>query len=180
MRSNKTYMRNNCYVLCFEKWSLEKCGCNSISKEKCLTASQIECNQHVYEIDYIQNSFYGKCNTLCPLECNSKIYELSSTYKNFPASYYANFLLNNKPIFKDSPYDRPLTEKDVGNSVARVVIYFEKLTYQYIVQIPTISLVNLFANSGGMLGLFMGMSILTFIEVLEAIYEIFLILIRKE
>lgn len=173
-------MRKNCYVLCFEQWSFEKCGCSSISPVKCLTDSQIKCNQEVYEIDYIQNSFYGKCNHLCPLECDSDIYQLASTYKNFPAVYYANFLLQNKSIFQYSPYERPLTVNDVGNSVARVVIYFEKLTYQYIVQIPTISVVNLFANSGGMLGLFMGMSILTFIEVLEAFYEIFLILIHRK
>ena len=171
-----TYSRENCYLLCYQQWCLNKCNCNTQSDKQCLTEEQIECTDKIYLIDYIQNRFYGECDTLCPLECNVDYYELHTMYNDFPSEFYANHLLHSLPIYQKSPYNRSLTTDDVIRSVSRIMIYFEQLTYEFIEEIPTTSVANLFANCGSLLGLFMGMSFLTFSEILEIVYELSLII----
>ena len=69
--------------------------------------------------------------------------------------------------------NRSMNVDDLRNNIARLIIYYEDIDYQLIQEIPTVSVINLIANIGGMLGLFMGMSCLSFIEFLEMAFEIF-------
>lgn len=158
----------------FEINSLEKCGCNAISEQKCLSPDQTRCAENVYFIDYKQNSFNGECDGFCPLECDSLSYQLSNSFKSFPNVFYAKFLLNTIGSLRSSRHiNRSLTLDDLRNNLVRLMIYYDDIDYQLIKEIPTVSIINLLANIGGMLGLFMGMSCLSFIEFLEMAFEIF-------
>jgi len=58
-------------------------------------------------------------------------------------------------------------------------IYYDKASYTRINEIPKIEIVDLIANIGGNLGLFLGVSFLSFAEIFELIFETFLILTQK-
>ena len=59
----------------------------------------------------------------------------------------------------------------VANHV-KVYIYFGDLRYTLISQQPKTILADLVSNVGGTLGLFLGMSFLSFIEIVEIIFEL--------
>ena len=114
------------------------------------------------------------------MECYSERYILTTSYRNFPSTFYANYLLNNKSIYQNSPLNRPLNTEDVRKSLTRLVIYFEQLSYKYIEEIPTTTVINLLANSGGMLGLCIGMSLLSFIQFIECGFEALVIVYNSK
>ena len=60
-----------------------------------------------------------------------------------------------------------------GNEI-KILVYYESLKYTLISQQPKTQLLNLIPNIGGALGLFIGISFLSFIEIIELFIEIIL------
>jgi hypothetical protein len=58
------------------------------------------------------------------------------------------------------------TEKDVV-----INVYYSDLKYTVLKQIAKMSLIDLISNLGGLLGLFVGISFLTLIEIIEVCFE---------
>ena len=54
-------------------------------------------------------------------------------------------------------------------------IFYDELSYTLISESPKVQLVDMFANIGGLLGLFTGMSVLSFVELAELAVELLLI-----
>jgi uncharacterized membrane protein (UPF0136 family) len=61
-----------------------------------------------------------------------------------------------------------------------VNVYYSKLGYLSITQMKKVEFMDLLATIGGLLGFFIGMSLLSFIEFLEIIIEILFILYSKD
>ena len=75
------------------------------------------------------------------------------------------------------------TKPDVNNSLnvkladyVSFGVYFDSLDYTLIDQMPKMNMLDLISNIGGNLGLFIGVSFLSFAEIIELIIEIFFIL----
>ena len=66
--------------------------------------------------------------------------------------------------------------EEVNKHFIVLYIYYNKLSYKFISQNPKTEMFNFISNIGGLLGVFLGISFLSFIEIFEIIYEIFLIL----
>jgi hypothetical protein len=62
------------------------------------------------------------------------------------------------------------------NDLVYFTVYFEDSAYTSISEIPKMSFLDLIANIGGNLGLFIGISFLSFAEFIELLIEIFIIL----
>ena len=73
-----------------------------------------------------------------------------------------------------------LSEQDIQDSFMYANIYFENLVYTMIEESASQTIVSLISNIGGTLGLFMGISLLSLIELLEIITEVFLIYLSSE
>lgn len=133
---------------------MKKCGCNAISESKCLTQEQIDCAEIVYYIDYKKNKFYGECDSpVCPLQCNFEIFEITSYFKNFPKTYYAKYLLNNHSTFRTkNDSNITLDVDELNKNIARINIFYENLSQQLINEVASITIIDLLANIGGMLG----------------------------
>ena len=67
----------------------------------------------------------------------------------------------------------------IKGSVLSLNIYFEQLSYTEISQNAKTELVDLVSNIGGLLGLFIGTSFLSFVEIIEIFIEVFVILCTK-
>lgn len=77
------------------------------------------------------------CASECPIECNSVLYTIQSRYSVLG---YNGFKLN---------------------------VYFEDFEYTIIQQVPKITPFNLFGNIGGVFGLLLGASVMSFVEIFE-------------
>lgn len=64
----------------------------------------------------------------------------------------------------------------VASSVVSLYIYYDKIENLEITEVASMSAVNLLANIGGTLGLFIGVSVLSFVELIELSIEMTLVL----
>ena len=67
---------------------------------------------------------------------------------------------------------RPLNSDTALKSFVRVLISYDTLSYELTTESAKMEIVDLLANVGGNLGLFMGVSVLSLCEILQAFIEI--------
>ena len=54
-----------------------------------------------------------------------------------------------------------------------VNIYYTDLSYNYIVESPYYSIIDLLSSFGGQIGLMLGMSVLSLVEIIDLIIQLF-------
>jgi hypothetical protein len=106
-----------------------------------------------FKIDKIYfNNFYVKGIPQCPLECDSVTYELSLSSMKF---------------------------SDGNENITGFNAYYADSTYTTITELAKQEFLDLISNIGGNLGLFIGISFLSFAEIFELLFEIVFILFQK-
>jgi hypothetical protein len=88
-------------------------------------------------------------------------------------------ILNNPKIKAKYPLDHNITLEDLRSSLVAFNIYFDSFKLTRIRQMPKRDILDLISNFGGILGLFLGLSFLSFAEIIQAICEILTIYFRK-
>ena len=168
-------------VFCEQMQIIAAFNCSDLRLPNILGATPCNAND-VYQVYYFSID-YSKCFDLCPFECNQITYDLTISTTDYPSrntftSVYTSFgnelseLLGTSNI-SDVTYDM------FKASFAAVFIYFDELKYTNIEQQPTLELVDVIANIGGTLGLFIGISLLSIIECIELIGTLILCMFRS-
>jgi hypothetical protein len=106
----------------------------------------------------------------CPLECDSFEYDIN---------LYQQSLLNTGKIsnfYNNSIYygftNDFKTYENVSKTFFSINVYYEDLKYTLISQQPKIELFGLISNLGGILGLFIGFSFISCLELIEILAEL--------
>ena len=96
----------------------------------------------------------------CPEECDSIQYDKSHSFTKISThnEAFTNFQIDNYVFFN---------------------VYYENLQYTVIDQIAQMNVFDLISNIGGNLGLFIGISFLSFAELIELLVEIIYIILGK-
>ena len=102
-----------------------------------------------------KNKIYQFCLPDCPLECDSVKYETFYSFTKFERNNSFNVKIDDYVAFG---------------------VYFDSLDYTLIDQIPKMNKLDLISNIGGNLDLFIGVSFLSFAEIIELFIEILFIL----
>jgi hypothetical protein len=113
------------------------------------------------------------CYQECPLECDSIDYQYSVSSVNMDKEQFISNSLNINGFNLDF-----LNNNNTENFIS-LRMYYDKASYTSINEIRKIEIVDLIANIGGNLGLFLGVSFLSFAEIFELILEAFFILTQK-
>lgn len=100
------------------------------------------------------------CGNHCPLECDTVNYEVSQFITPLLSSGQIK-----KPVYTLEQFE------NVTKSFFSMNVYYENLEYLSISKMPKLQVFDLFSNIGGLFGLFLGMSILSFIELIEIFFE---------
>jgi hypothetical protein len=127
---------------------------------------------------FLEQNLIELCSS-CPLECNSIEYSIETITSKFPSLSYALELMNNPKIKSKYPIGYNITLEDLRESMVQFSVFYTDFHYTYITQIPKFQLVDLVSNFGGLLGLFVGMSFLSFGELIEIFVEVLIILCEK-
>jgi hypothetical protein len=85
----------------------------------------------------------------------------------------------NQKIKSKYPKNHNISYYDLRNSMIAFNVYYKSLQFTSITEMPKTPLIGLIANIGGLLGLFIGVSFLSFGEVIEIICEIVFIVLKK-
>ena len=178
--TNKSYEQQICFHYAYRTEVYLNCGCvveigdvDAHEQHVCFTNSEQDCRVYQYNIAFQQKRFNGKYDSACPLECFVADLTYKSSLESFPAYHYANYLLNSNKNFTTSLWlHKELKVDDIVDSISRVNIYYDKIGHEVLQEVATMTVLNLLANTGGMLGLFLGSSILTFAEIIQVLIQI--------
>lgn len=175
INSNLTYKQIDCFYLCYQKQAIEKCNCylksyNKLTSEiPCKTIEQLTCTFAVWD-KFINNDINEMCSSLCPAECDSITYSISTSFSGYPLKSYAESQILTSPVIKQRFLNQ--TYEQIKSSVLSVNVYYDQLGYTVTSQQAKTNLFDVISNIGGLLGLFIGISFLSFIEIIEAIYQV--------
>jgi uncharacterized membrane protein len=74
-----------------------------------------------------------------------------------------------------SKYDNEtLSDESIKNGLVKINIFYDSLSYTQITESVKMNKVSLLASIGGFMGMFLGMSLMTFIEILELLVRLIL------
>jgi len=89
--------------------------------------------------------------------------------------YYIERIANNAKLREDF-VSREINSENAKNSVVRVYIFYQSLSYTESAEVVTKpSILSLAANIGGILSLFLGVSVMSLFEVCELFIELYLV-----
>ena len=118
-------------------------------------------------------SIKKKCSLECPLECESVTYDFSIYNSEFPTELLYNLFISDKEFVKKYfKNESDISYEKFKDRAIALNVYYPQFSYTVITELRKIPIIDLFSNIGGTLGLFLGISFLSFIEIVELIIEI--------
>jgi hypothetical protein len=180
--NNGQYRQKICFNLCFQRFIIEKCQCfstfysifnNEFTKQikPCYDSNQIKCTNNM--IANYSNNIEETCANECPLECEYITYETAMSQLDYPNRQHFDDL---KKRFKE--YEN-MSIDEYKKTHLRLNIHFKSNDYAEIREMPKTSAIELISNLGGVLGIFLGLSIFSFVEVFEILLRIAIIVLKK-
>ena len=183
----KTYRQKYCFKLCYQYNLIINCKCydpqfpsiasvipefSNQTVPGCHDTEQVSCmsNQQTYFDEY-GTSNYTNCSRNCPLECESVNYDLRISTATYPTSNYLKWLLLQTSLTQKYSNQTTLLT-DIQNSILKLNIFYDDMFYTKLSDSPAITSDTLLGTIGGNMALFLGISFLSFVEVMELFYEI--------
>ena len=183
-----TYDQASCTRLCYQIVVQNNCNCYDPKypcvgsmKPKCLSNFQVQCILDITNSIFLKrNDYVNICGFDCPIQCNSIDYIISNSMAFYPSPYYVDILANKTNFLKNfNSSDKENLLSSVRKYLVRVTISYNELGYTLIQEFPSIDPATLVGNVGGQFGLFLGISILSIIEVFELMIDLMLITKKK-
>jgi len=161
--TNYSYRQTDCLYYCAGKLLLNEFNItNKIDRWENIVSEYpqyYETMQQVY-LGLLKKGMYETCFD-CPEECDSIKYDISHS---------STKLSTQNELFKSMQIE----------NFVYFTVYYESLQYKVIDQIEKMNVFDLISNIGGNLGLFIGISFLSFAELIELFVEIICIFISKK
>ncbi|XP_060598498.1 amiloride-sensitive sodium channel subunit alpha-like [Ruditapes philippinarum] len=197
-RYNKKYSISACYEFCRILEAIKECDCipaeapdevhlNSTALPVCNTTDETV-EKCLLSVDIIFDSGEVACH--CNGPCQETVYAktLSSTF--WPNNDYLDILISDICKTKNTTHFWSYACSSLSylqnyeldyyrNNFLRVLIYYEDLNYETITEEPMYESVRFLSDIGGAMGLFLGASVLSFVEFVQLILEVFLFLKHK-
>ena len=157
LNAKRTYSQRECLEMCTYSYYLENsnCGCDSLIENvpvTCFLKSNDSIKNCTFNFmsQHLQSKIQKICAEYCPVECDS----LHFSIEKF--STHSNL------------------------NETKLTVYYDSLKYTLVSQQPKTLLIDLIPNIGGILGLFIGTSFLSFFEIIELFVEAFSIMNKRE
>jgi hypothetical protein len=182
LNDKRAYTQTDCYYLCSNLFALQEsnCGCNSTFddfSQNCIRQyNKAETILNKCMSEYLKlfrkKDQYKKCNQYCPMECFTINYLINAYSYQLPVN--GNVSKISKSNFYTNEFN---TYEEIKRSFFGIRVYYNDLKYTLISEEPKTKTFNFVSNIGGILGAFLGISFLSFIEIFQIFYEIFSILL---
>uniref|UniRef100_H3A9X2 Acid sensing ion channel subunit 1 n=1 Tax=Latimeria chalumnae TaxID=7897 RepID=H3A9X2_LATCH len=157
-----TYSITACRIDCETRYLVENCNCKMVhmpGNAKVCTPDQYK-NCADPALDFLVEKDNDYC--VCQTPCNMTRYGKELSMVKIPSKASAKYLA--KKFNK--------TEDYIAENILVLDIFFEALNYETIEQKKAYEVAGLLGDIGGQMGLFIGASILTILEILDYLYEV--------
>ncbi|XP_001199295.4 degenerin deg-1 [Strongylocentrotus purpuratus] len=172
-----TYTTRACVKSCVQQHIFNKCGCVTdimMNDTICSPRNRTEqmCRQAIEQFFH-----EGQLECFCPIACKETHFVTAVTSDLWPSERYETHL---KSRLTNEKATRILQNiEQTRKNLARVRIYFEELNYEQMIQKPQYTFESLLGGIGGLLGLYIGFSVITICEVGVLVLDIVKYLFRK-
>ena len=172
------YTQQFCLNQCLQQLLVRECNCvfsffKSVFNASSCSATSVYCAIKAYSSIFIAKDYVKTtCLPQCPLECSSTKYLYTLSSYDLVGNSYVDDIEMNGNLSLDF-VTRELTPKTSRQSVARLSIFYDSLSYTTLEESPQLDFVTLIANIGGNLGLFLGMSLYSIGEFITALFEVY-------
>lgn len=156
-KSDRTYSHKECIEICYSQIYLNHsgCGCKVASIYNIVDQCYFGASEAIRNcsINFLRNNSNNEvdalCKSFCPHECDLLDYSMSA-----------------------------FTSQDLAsnNDSLELTVYFPELKYTVVSENPKTEFFGLISNIGGLLGLFIGTSFMSFVEIIEILFEIIFII----
>ncbi|XP_059399504.1 acid-sensing ion channel 1 isoform X3 [Carassius carassius] len=157
-----TYSITACRIDCETRYLVENCNCRMVhmpgDAPYCTPEQYKECADPALDFLVERDNDYCVCET----PCNMTRYGKELSFVKIPSKASAKYLA--KKFNK--------TEQYIAENILVLDIFFEALNYETIEQKKAYEIAGLLGDIGGQMGLFIGASILTILELFDYLYEV--------
>ena len=175
-----TYDQPSCIRLCYQTVVQNLCECFDPKYPplgnmtiKCLNFYQVECTLNVTDNIFLNgNDYLSICGFDCPIACNTVDYSLSISLSSYPSQFYVQALEKKNYLFNFDTTNKRNLLSDVKSFIVKVSVNYNQLGYSYIQEQVSLDVFSIVGNVGGQFGLFLGLSVLSFIEIFELLIDI--------
>jgi hypothetical protein len=173
-RLGLSYSRRNCIYLLDVLVQTELFGCYLQNYPPILNATRCQSQEVLKAFKTTNfNGKYDKYLSYCPFECHTVSYSYAISNLFFPNyDYYLYELGRNQAYYERLFETRNVTYDMFKSSFAKVKIFIQELQYTKIAESPTKLFVDFLADLGGLLGIFMGLSVMGFMEIFDLLIRV--------
>ena len=164
-----------CYDLCQTKLILDQCECINLDRYAFFPNSKI-CSSNDPSLQDLNRKFLShdfiisSCLQLCPLQCNRTIYKTSISSSLLLKDAYISKIKGSINLSEDFLNSR--ASYDSHSSIVKVYVFYETLTYvESNERAQSTSILTLASTIGGIMSLFLGVSVLSLFEVFDVFLE---------
>ncbi|CAB3406765.1 unnamed protein product [Caenorhabditis bovis] len=171
------YSPEGCHRNCFQLKVLQTCGCGdprfplpSDEYRHCSARSKTDrqCLSNLTSEAGGYHHLHEQCE--CRQPCHEKVFETAYSAAAWPS---VNFKIGTDcPAVIDIFNDSEACTEYYRLNTAYIEIYYEQLNFESLKETAGYTLVNLFSDFGGNIGLWIGFSVITFMEFAELLFEI--------
>ena len=187
LKLNQKYRQTDCFNLCFQRVVNIKCQCNfpgiaqtDTMLPSCVNAIQQACMSLQYDDFKINTTeFKNRCAVDCSLECYSVDFNLDISLLDYVSKDYYNLVVSDpvRRVYLESVvFNETLSYELYKESFVALNVYMTTTQHTEITQAPKTTLVDLVANLGGTIGIFLGFSVFSLVEMGELCTQLLLIL----
>ncbi|KAM9306068.1 LOW QUALITY PROTEIN: acid-sensing ion channel 1C-like [Gastrophryne carolinensis] len=156
----QNYSITACRIDCETRYVLNACKCRMVH----MPGSVCMCHPDRQELALLECERAEKDQSVCPCEtpCSTVRFGKELSMVKIPSKASAKYLAKK--------YNK--TEQYIAENVLVLDIFFEALNYETIEQQKAYDVASLLGDIGGQMGLFIGASILTILEIFDFLYEV--------
>jgi hypothetical protein len=167
------YNRRNCLELVKVKIGMDLIGCYDMRYPRILNATP--CDNVTSYVRFLNMPPYNFTNyyQFCPYECASVSFNMVISQQDFPSfNFFETQMYELGAFYNDLFQGDTVTYDMFQQSFAYLTIQVEDLKVQHISESPSNTVADLLAGLGGTFGLFIGVSVLSIVELFELIFFI--------
>ena len=176
LSTNFTYNQDSCLLYCAQYYTVQVCNCSApwinydiSGYETCLLKDSECINHFYYSVFNLGDYILEHCLDKCPLECDVHRFDNYQSIYAYPDPLYLeNSLKKNQNLISRYSNQTDFSQNLAAN-VVKFSVFYDTLSYIHVDEEPKRDWKLLLSFIGGYLHLFLGMSILGFIEIVELV-----------
>ena len=180
LQTNYNYHPSVCLDFCFQALTNSQCGCsnywinvNNTGYDWCLTSTQRTCADNLFANTYMSGTYIStNCAPKCPSDCEFSELHTKVSYYNYPPSsvYVEKRLQHNASMVSRFSGQTDFSSSLISN-MAKITVYYEDFGYMEVMETPKYSVFTFLGELGGDMHLFLGMSVVSCIELVELVFR---------